>query len=61
MLAYWYFSQVWGFFAHDSLGMRHRIWKNIGFDSKLKLKNDVVDTELKADLEIFVQINFFML
>ena len=40
----------------------HRIWKNIGIDSKLKLKNDVVDTELlKADLEILVQINFFML
>ena len=35
--------------------------KKNGFNSKLKLKNDVVDTELKADLEIFVQINFFML
>ena len=32
-----------------------------GFYRKLKLKDYVVDTELKADLEIFVQINFFML
>ena len=48
-------------YAHQSWTMRHRIWKNIEFYSKLKLKNDVVDTELKADLEIFVQINFFML